>query len=167
MTTRLEEGGSKTATASAASASQPTCRTTGGWPWSLARLTLVLCSGLLACAGAQQSSGRGDIKLDGDPMSRLILTVMAGVAEFERSLIVERTRLGLESARKRGKQLGRRVSRNAPSPNQVLALRDAGLSWAKVAGQLGCTPSAARRAADRLPERDPKSIAAISENCAA
>lgn len=91
-----------------------------------------------------------DIKPHGDPMSRLILSVLAGVAEFERSLIVERTRLGLTKARAAGKQLGRRISDHAPKPKHVDALRAAGCSWSDIAGQLGCTPSAARRALQRL-----------------
>lgn len=44
---------------------------------------------------------------EGDAMSGLILAVLAAVAEFERSLIVERTRLGLARARAAGKRLGR------------------------------------------------------------
>src|SRR5687767_4458433 len=43
----------------------------------------------------------------GDPMSRLLLTMLAAVAEFERELIRSRTRMGLERARARGKRLGR------------------------------------------------------------
>lgn len=108
-----------------------------------------------------------DIKPDGDPMSRLILTVMAGVAEFERSLIMERTRLGLDKARKRGKQLGRRLNKNAPAPEHVASLRAQGLSWSKVAGELGCTASAARRAWSRLPERESKISTSTTGNHAA
>ena len=40
-------------------------------------------------------------------MGRLVLTVLAAVAEMERDLISERTRAGLEAARARGTQLGR------------------------------------------------------------
>ncbi len=108
-----------------------------------------------------------DIKPDGDPMSRLMLTVMAGVAEFERSLIIERTRLGLEKARKRGKRLGRPVSRKAPRPATVTRLRSEGLSWSKVAVELGCTASAARRAAARLSKRESQNTAPEGENYAA
>jgi DNA invertase Pin-like site-specific DNA recombinase len=93
-----------------------------------------------------------DIKAGGDAMSRLILTVLSGVADFELSLIKERTRLGLEKARRAGKKLGRRVDRNAPEPRHVRALRAQGASWSTVAHQLGCTPSAARRALSRLVE---------------
>lgn len=91
-----------------------------------------------------------DIRPEGDPMSRLMLTMLAGVAEFERSLIRERTMLGLAKARKRGKRLGRPVGRGAPDGHAVAKLRDSGLSWAQVATKLKCTPSAARRALKRL-----------------
>lgn len=93
-----------------------------------------------------------DIKPDGDPMSRLILTVLAGVAQFERQLIIERTRLGLEKARRSGKRLGRPRS-TAVDPAAVASLRASGASWSAVAAQLGCTSSAARRAAARASER--------------
>lgn len=93
-----------------------------------------------------------DIKPRGDAISKLILAVLSGVAEFERSLVVERTRLGLEKARHAGKLLGRRVSRDAPDPRRVHALRASGDSWSTIARQLGCTSSAARRAYARLAE---------------
>lgn len=91
-----------------------------------------------------------DIKPRGDAISKLILAVLSGVAEFERSLVIERTRLGLEKARRAGKLLGRRVSRDAPEPRRVHALRASGDSWSAIARQLGCTSSAARRAYARL-----------------
>lgn len=91
-----------------------------------------------------------DIKPNGDAMSRLILTVLSGVADFELALVKERTRLGLDKARRAGKLLGRRVSRDAPEPRQVHALRATGRSWSQIADQLRCTASAARRAAARL-----------------
>lgn len=40
-------------------------------------------------------------------MGRLILQVMAAMAEFERAIISERTRLGIAGARARGRKLGR------------------------------------------------------------
>ncbi|MBK5204285.1 MAG: recombinase family protein [Polaromonas sp.] len=42
------------------------------------------------------------------PAGRMVLTVFAGIAEFERSLIIDRTRSGREAAKKRGVQFGRR-----------------------------------------------------------
>lgn len=44
----------------------------------------------------------------GDAMSRLLLQVLASVAEFERDLIRDRTKIGLARARKRGAQIGRK-----------------------------------------------------------
>jgi putative DNA-invertase from lambdoid prophage Rac len=49
-----------------------------------------------------------DVSPSGDPVSKLILTVLAAVAEFERNLIRERTLLGLVAAKARGVKLGRR-----------------------------------------------------------
>jgi DNA invertase Pin-like site-specific DNA recombinase len=42
------------------------------------------------------------------PAGRMILTVFAGIAEFERSLILERTSTGRRAARARGVTFGRR-----------------------------------------------------------
>jgi DNA invertase Pin-like site-specific DNA recombinase len=40
------------------------------------------------------------------PAGRMVLTVFAGIAEFERSLIIERTRKGRERAKARGVRFG-------------------------------------------------------------
>jgi len=48
-----------------------------------------------------------DLKPGGDAVSKLLLTLLGGVAEFESALISERTVLGLARARKRGAQIGR------------------------------------------------------------
>lgn len=45
-----------------------------------------------------------------DPMASLMLHMLGAFAEFERSLIGQRRKEGLEVARKRGKQIGRRKS---------------------------------------------------------
>ena len=92
-----------------------------------------------------------DIQPNGDAMSRLILTVLAAVAAFELDLIRERTKLGLERARRNGKRLGRPVDAGAPDPAQVAALRASGAAWSAIAARLGCTTSAARRAVQRFP----------------
>ena len=42
------------------------------------------------------------------PAGRMVMTVFAGIAEFERSLILERTRTGREAAKARGVQFGPR-----------------------------------------------------------
>jgi DNA invertase Pin-like site-specific DNA recombinase len=90
-----------------------------------------------------------DVRPGGDAMSRLILSVLASVAEFERDLIRERTRLGLRKARADGKRIGRPAVLPPSATAQAKALRAAGHSWAQVASALGCAPSTARRAAAR------------------
>ncbi|MDZ4336643.1 MAG: recombinase family protein, partial [Pseudomonas sp.] len=42
------------------------------------------------------------------PAGRMVLTVFAGIAEFERSLIIDRTRSGREAAKARGVKFGPR-----------------------------------------------------------
>jgi Resolvase, N terminal domain len=57
-----------------------------------------------------------------NPSARLLLTILAGVAEFEREIIRERTLSGVHAARAAGKVLGRpqRVFRR----DEVIRLRD-------------------------------------------
>jgi putative DNA-invertase from lambdoid prophage Rac len=45
---------------------------------------------------------------ESNPTARLLLHILASVAEFERELIRERVRAGIKSAKHRGKKLGRR-----------------------------------------------------------
>lgn len=86
-----------------------------------------------------------DLQPGGDAMSKLMLQVLASVAEFERELIRERTRAGLERARERGAQLGRpKVGR--PDRAVVEELRAQRISWRIVARRLGCSVYACRQA---------------------
>ena len=86
-----------------------------------------------------------DIRPGGDAMSRLLLTMLSAVAEFERDLIAERTKLGLRKARLRGQRLGRPCVPRPPQ-SDVRALRADGYTWAQVANELGCSIWAARQA---------------------
>jgi len=69
------------------------------------------------------------------PMGKMIFTVLAAVAELERSLIVERVKAGLRNARAKGKRLGRPQS--VVDTSKVAALRSRGLGWKKIAAKLG------------------------------
>jgi len=79
-----------------------------------------------------------------NPSSRLLLTVLAGVAEFERELIRERTISGVRAARARGKALGRprRVFRR----DEVARMRAEGKSWRAIAKHLGLPVTTVRDA---------------------
>jgi DNA invertase Pin-like site-specific DNA recombinase len=86
------------------------------------------------------------------PAGRMVLTVFAGIAEFERSLIVERTRRGREAARRRGVRFGRRPSL---SPAQVAHARELlaeGRAVPEVASLLGVHRATLYRALERSEE---------------
>jgi putative DNA-invertase from lambdoid prophage Rac len=70
-----------------------------------------------------------------NPTSRLLLQILASVAEFEREMIRERTLAGLRVARANGKHVGRpkRVFRR----DELVQLREAGYSWRTIASRLG------------------------------
>jgi DNA invertase Pin-like site-specific DNA recombinase len=74
---------------------------------------------------------------DLNPMSKLLLSLLGAVAEFERSIISERQREGIAIARQKNTYKGRV---KALKPEQVATLKDrvaAGVSKALVARQLG------------------------------
>jgi len=71
-----------------------------------------------------------------NPTSRLLLQILASVAEFEREMIRERTLTGIRAARAKGKRIGRpkRIFRR----DEVVRLRDQdGLSWRAIGAALG------------------------------
>jgi DNA invertase Pin-like site-specific DNA recombinase len=82
------------------------------------------------------------------PMGKMVFTILGAVAELERSLIVERIHMGLARARKEGKHLGRPAHGRA-DVQEILALKESGLSQAKVAKKLGLTPAYVSRAVKR------------------
>jgi DNA invertase Pin-like site-specific DNA recombinase len=60
------------------------------------------------------------------PHGRLMLTILAGLAEFERELIKSRTSEGRERAKSRGVRMGRRPKLTAHQRQEALARREAG-----------------------------------------
>lgn len=87
-----------------------------------------------------------DVGPDGDAISSLIVTVLAGVAAFERELIRERTLLGLDKARAKGVRLGRPTVLSAADVALIHLHRSQGLPWSEVARKFGCSVSTAKRA---------------------
>lgn len=73
---------------------------------------------------------------------RLIFHIFGALAEFERSIIRERTRAGLESARARGRMGGRppALSQEDITVARTL-LRDDSLTVSQIAKRLGVSPS--------------------------
>ena len=118
-----------------------------------------------------------DLALDtATPTGRLALTVLAAVAELEREQTRQRTRDGLAAARAKGVRLGAPVS--AATRNAVAVvdqLRERGLSWRAVAGELNergvPTPTGAgrwhantARRVVRSGELDREAAAALARN---
>ncbi|MCP8896963.1 recombinase family protein [Shinella daejeonensis] len=72
---------------------------------------------------------------------RLLLHVLASMAEFERSLISERTRAGMAAARARGSRIGRRPAMTDEERQEArLALADGSATVDVIAEQHGIHP---------------------------
>jgi DNA invertase Pin-like site-specific DNA recombinase len=94
----------------------------------LARSTRDLLNTLAAVADAGATfKSLGDPWCDTTtPHGRLMLTVLGGLAEFERHLILARTSEGRERARARGVRFGRKLKLTAHQRQEAMARRDAG-----------------------------------------
>lgn len=76
------------------------------------------------------------------PGGKLIFHIFAALAEFERSIIQERTRAGLAAARARGRRGGRPSSMSAEDIAAAKALlRDPAISVEQAARRVGVSPS--------------------------
>jgi DNA invertase Pin-like site-specific DNA recombinase len=98
-----------------------------------------------------------DVQPDGDPVSRLILVVLAAVAEFERDLIRERTRTGMAKAREVGKAVGRPpVHVDIEKAKAIFDDANGPASWSRVARMLGVSRGTLQKAMARLEGRSRK-----------
>lgn len=70
------------------------------------------------------------------PSGKMMWQLLSVFAEFEREVIRERVRAGLDRAKARGVKLGRRTNVTSDTPQQIMALRKQGLNVVKVARQL-------------------------------
>lgn len=71
------------------------------------------------------------------PAGKMVMTVFAGVAEFERSLILARTSAGRRAAKERGVRFGRTPALSAAQVEHARALVDANKSVSVVAELFG------------------------------
>ncbi len=69
------------------------------------------------------------------PTGKLILSVLGGIAQFEREIMLERQREGIAKAKREGKYKGRKPTARARS-TEVLALRDKGWGPSQIAAAL-------------------------------
>lgn len=122
--------------------------------WKLDRLgrSLIDLVGLVETLNKKQTglrvlSGHGAMIDTSRPEGRFILGIFAALAEFERELIRERTKAGMEAARKRGVRIGRPRKVGDEQIQQVRAIIETGQeSLADAAARLGVHPVTLRRA---------------------
>ena len=81
------------------------------------------------------------------PTGKLVFGIMGAVAQFERDLIAERVRAGIERARRLGKRIGR--PRVLVDAEPITRLRNEGMSLRQIARKLGIPVSRVRRALAR------------------
>jgi DNA invertase Pin-like site-specific DNA recombinase len=79
---------------------------------------------------------------------KFIMTVFAGIAEFERELIRERTRAGREAAKRRGVRFGRPKKMNIEQQDLAARLRAKGKSVKEIAKIFGVHVSTIYRLSD-------------------
>lgn len=73
------------------------------------------------------------------PQGRLIASIMASIAEFERDLVREQVRSGLAAAKAKGKRLGRKPGQRIKSDRlapKVLKMVELGYSYRYIASEL-------------------------------
>jgi putative DNA-invertase from lambdoid prophage Rac len=80
------------------------------------------------------------------PAGNLMLTIMAGLAEFERSLIQERIKSGVALARSKGKVFGRKPGSKADKyRDEIKSLNEEGKSIRAIAKHLGISKNMVER----------------------
>jgi DNA invertase Pin-like site-specific DNA recombinase len=77
------------------------------------------------------------------PIGQAMFTIIGAMAQLERDMIRERVKAGLDHARQRGVRLGRPSAE--ADPNQIVLLKQQGLSLKEIADQLHCSRSTVRR----------------------
>ncbi|WP_129125957.1 MULTISPECIES: recombinase family protein [Geomonas] len=78
-----------------------------------------------------------NINLDtSTPTGKLMLTMLAAIATFERELMLERQKEGIQAAKEAGKYKGRKPTARAKA-DEVMALLDQGMTKQAVADRLG------------------------------
>jgi DNA invertase Pin-like site-specific DNA recombinase len=94
------------------------------------------------------------------PHGRMMATIIAGIAEFERELIQERIRSGIAAAKPRGKRLGRRPGQRPKSDRlapKALALVAAGRSYRLIGRELGLSKNTVAEIVKRTRAEKPPS----------
>lgn len=84
---------------------------------------------------------------------KMMLNVMASVAQFEREMMLERQREGVQKAKAEGKYTGRKPTAMAKT-DAVLSLLKSGMSKAKVCEQIGISRASLYRILEQQKQTD-------------
>lgn len=76
------------------------------------------------------------------PMGKAMFTIIGAMAELERNIIRERVRAGVNTARSKGKKLGRPVTRD---DQKIIELRNQGYSIRRIAAALNTSIASVQR----------------------
>jgi putative DNA-invertase from lambdoid prophage Rac len=123
--------------------------------WGRSTIDLIDSLTLLNCWGVSLIAQNGfefDLKT---PHGKMIASIMATLAEFERDLLKERIKSGIASARARGKKFGRpRGGKIADSCDRINELRSQNMSVRSIAKIVGLSPSGVEKCprCPQLPE---------------
>jgi DNA invertase Pin-like site-specific DNA recombinase len=88
------------------------------------------------------------------PAGRLIFGIMSQLAEFEREQLIERTKAGLEAAKRRGKRLGRKPALTCIQARQAAQMVADGKSYGEIADMMNVSRSIAFRAVKMIQAKD-------------
>jgi len=93
----------------------------------------------LTCRGVRVEFVKESLTFTGEdsPMNVLLLSMLGAVAEFERSMILERQREGIAIAKAQGKYKGRKAALNSEQLEELRARRAAGDPVAALAREFG------------------------------
>lgn len=84
------------------------------------------------------------------PAGRMVMTVLAATAQFERDLLIERTQAGLQRAKSEGATFGRPATLDAAQREAVLAGLASGVSVSALAKRHGTSRQTIMRARDAI-----------------
>ena len=109
---------------------------------------------LLVVLGEMEALGVDLVSLDdgldtSTPVGRLFFQIRGAFAEYERELIRERTRAGMEAARRRGKRIGRPTVIDKQAAARIRRLTARGRSTREIAQVLGISKASVVREVQR------------------
>ena len=89
------------------------------------------------------------------PHGELIFRIMGSIADYERKLIMERQKEGLDRARRDGRHLGRKKEIKGGQIQKIRRLRDEGMSIRKIAEECKISKSSVSRILSGVPKSPP------------